>query len=199
LASTINKAVEKTGRALGFKDFFSSAYKFVGFSVLAALPYIITNLDEVGARLQYHSFLGFLWSLVKGVFLSFLQGIVIAGSTLWYGIMHATDLVSQVKIGTILYVLFFGAVLVFTIYQPVKIIGKSIESSFNPFLAFGIALLLTIGLSGIAHYATDGRTISNGITSTTTSDEEALNETLPANDAPSYAPSAALDLNEAGA
>jgi hypothetical protein len=198
MANTINRAVEKTSRGLGFKDFLSSAYKFVGFSVLAALPYIVTNLNAVGAQLRYDGIWSFLWSLGKGLFLAFLKGILVAAATIWYGVLHATDLVSQVRIGTILYVLFLGVVLLFTIYQPVKIIGKMIESSFNPFLAFGIALLLTFGFSGVAYYASGGVTISTGSDHENT-DDAGTNATLPDTPSPSSAPAAALNLNEAGA
>ena len=187
--------------AFSKRSFMGTLLKFFAFGLVSALPYVVSNLNEVGVRASEGTgFLMVFWLFLTSLLNSMFVGMLFAGSTVWYGITNFGLLFDPFQFGTVLYLLIAVPALLFTAYQPVSLVFSLFEGDsdrpYNPILVLALAVLLMISFSGAASVSLGGRTIVDQLSlpiDDETPDDDVGNVTVDL-----VVPLGVIDLNEGG-
>lgn len=168
MVSVFSKVVNSGRELVSPLMVLGALFRFLVFGVLSALPYIIVNLNKVGADLKGESFFRFILSLFFALGKATAKGVFIAGSTLWYSLTNMKDVFGGFRIGLWLYLLIVIPALLLTIYQPIKILtglldlGRK-EREPNPVLALALAVMVMLMVAAISNWVNKGEIITSGV------------------------------------
>lgn len=156
--------------AMSIGNIFLKIVQFFVFGLITATPYLIFNLDHVAmnARETGTSGIFLLIAYMQALFGAMWKGMFLGLSTLFNTFLHISTVISEFKIGTMIFSLVVLVFATLTVFQPIRLTFNILDMrkgrDHSRIFVFFISLIVTaLVVSPISWLVAGGETITSGV------------------------------------